>query len=458
MLLIGTVMAWKRVQAERKGGGMPAYIALFALFIVAIFAINRTNLRVIQADMVYKRAEPFERAANSAPPDQRPSLYDQAIAIYEHAVELAPTEDFYYLFLGRAYLEASSAQTDQTRRDELLQTAQERLQTAQEINPLNTDHTANLARLHTRWADQLQGDERTQKIAVAEDYYAGAMALSPQNSIIRNEYARLAYVFKQDCDESISRYEESSEIDPFYVTTRFETGEIQIACANLLGGEQRDAYFEAAIKSFTDGFAIEGTGRQKREQSDPRRWFQLAQLYQELDQYDEAISAYNNAIDLENRQVPAWNTLLQMALLYEQKGDIDQALETANAALVQAPDNNQATIQNLISRLRGETAQPINPTVDPPTDPADLAGKPRIQLVGDRPAAELEPADRNGMYATDQLPGIANPESEYEAVIVTEKGDIRILLYNRQAPLTVNNFVFLATQGFLRWCRFPIGY
>ena len=36
----------------------------------------------------------------------------------------------------------------------------------------------------------------------------------------------------------------------------------------------------------------------------------------------------------------------------------------------------------------------------------------------------------------------------YQAVIATAKGDIRIQLYDDQAPLTVNNFVFLARQGF----------
>ncbi|MCD6520765.1 MAG: peptidylprolyl isomerase [Anaerolineae bacterium] len=37
---------------------------------------------------------------------------------------------------------------------------------------------------------------------------------------------------------------------------------------------------------------------------------------------------------------------------------------------------------------------------------------------------------------------------EYEAVLKTEKGDIRIKLFADKAPRTVNNFVFLARQGF----------
>ena len=36
----------------------------------------------------------------------------------------------------------------------------------------------------------------------------------------------------------------------------------------------------------------------------------------------------------------------------------------------------------------------------------------------------------------------------YTATLHTEKGDIKLQLYSDKAPLTVNNFIFLATQGF----------
>ena len=39
-------------------------------------------------------------------------------------------------------------------------------------------------------------------------------------------------------------------------------------------------------------------------------------------------------------------------------------------------------------------------------------------------------------------------DKEYEAVFTTEKGEIRFRLFDDEAPITVNNFVFLATQGF----------
>jgi cyclophilin family peptidyl-prolyl cis-trans isomerase len=41
-----------------------------------------------------------------------------------------------------------------------------------------------------------------------------------------------------------------------------------------------------------------------------------------------------------------------------------------------------------------------------------------------------------------------NPSKKYAAILHTVKGDIKIELFAAQAPVTVNNFVFLARDGF----------
>lgn len=67
---------------------------------------------------------------------------------------------------------------------------------------------------------------------------------------------------------------------------------------------------------------------------------------------------------------------------------------------------------------------------------------------GTRPLAALEPAARNGYY-TEYPDMTLDTSKDYEAVIsVFGKGDMRLALYDDEAPLTVNNFIFLADQGF----------
>ncbi len=41
-----------------------------------------------------------------------------------------------------------------------------------------------------------------------------------------------------------------------------------------------------------------------------------------------------------------------------------------------------------------------------------------------------------------------NPSKKYTAIMHTNRGDIQIELFAAQAPITVNNFVFLAREGF----------
>ncbi len=68
-------------------------------------------------------------------------------------------------------------------------------------------------------------------------------------------------------------------------------------------------------------------------------------------------------------------------------------------------------------------------------------------IESSRELAALDPAERDGYF--DNAPGmVIDTDAEYQAVIQTEKGDIRLKLFADQAPMTVNNFVFLANQGF----------
>lgn len=43
---------------------------------------------------------------------------------------------------------------------------------------------------------------------------------------------------------------------------------------------------------------------------------------------------------------------------------------------------------------------------------------------------------------------IIDPDKDFKAVLHTDKGDIKINLFEEEVPKTVNNFVFLANEGF----------
>lgn len=97
----------------------------------------------------------------------------------------------------------------------------------------------------------------------------------------------------------------------------------------------------------------------------------------------------------------------------------------------------------LIASACSPTATPTVVATPEPTTP------PPTQTVAapTSPAATSDPAARNGMY-TAAPPMQIDPQKYYVATLVTEKGDITLELYADKVPHTVNNFVFLAREGF----------
>lgn len=96
--------------------------------------------------------------------------------------------------------------------------------------------------------------------------------------------------------------------------------------------------------------------------------------------------------------------------------------------------------------------QPITPT-----EPISMGVRPVLTDDGSRPLAELEPAQRNGVFG--QAPDmVIDPDTIYLATISTAKGDIVLELYGQEAPIAVNNFVVLSQLGFYdAMPLFPVG-
>lgn len=72
------------------------------------------------------------------------------------------------------------------------------------------------------------------------------------------------------------------------------------------------------------------------------------------------------------------------------------------------------------------------------------------------PSNDLESKGNKAMDKTNmEKPSqIINLNSTYTAIMNTSKGEIKIKLYNKEAPLTVNNFVYLAKNNFYNGLKF----
>ncbi len=122
-------------------------------------------------------------------------------------------------------------------------------------------------------------------------------------------------------------------------------------------------------------------------------------------------------------------------------------------------------MSKLIAMLRGRTASvgiivtlvmallviaacamPGSPTPEAAADATEATAPEAAAPDAAAPATD-EVAARDGMF--DAAPEMSiDPAKFYYATLKTEHGDIKLQLYADRAPVTVNNFVFLAREGF----------
>ncbi|MFQ6020127.1 MAG: peptidylprolyl isomerase [Dehalococcoidia bacterium] len=84
---------------------------------------------------------------------------------------------------------------------------------------------------------------------------------------------------------------------------------------------------------------------------------------------------------------------------------------------------------------------------------AGTGGTQRTQDV-ERPTPRPEETPSPGVPYKDGPKQVLNSGKQYEAVLKTDKGEIRIEMFADQAPEAVNSFVFLAQEGFYNGLEF----
>ncbi len=352
---IALMVEMKHLPAAWSAPGGWGLIAILPAILVAFFWINYSNLSPIRADIVYKQADPWDRQGQ----------WDVSIAHYKHTLDLVPTEDFYYLWLGRAFLEKSKSanattapllnertqlegilnlnvqQTAGLGRTDLLHAARAVLTRARQINPLNTDHSANLARLMRTWADMTTDPAQKKQFAdQASQYYVEATSLSPHNAILWNEWATIDLYLKGDPDAALKKLDESIRLDTQFDQTYLLIGDTYMNKKDL------DKAAEAYQKVLTlrpDLAQAQGV---------------LAYIYAQQGKLAEAIQANLKLINMSPADPNIWNTHKNLALLYQQTNDFPSAINQAQIAASTAPTNDRLQLQAYATQLRAQLAAP----------------------------------------------------------------------------------------------------
>ena len=421
-LASGCVLAWRRLREPRSaimGRPLATASAAVLLSVAAFFVIGRINIAQVRADTFYKQGQNFDAAA----------AWAESADLYRRALAVRPNEDHYMLFLGRSLLERAthapqtealagpaeptlqdvlSLNAEEIKRlgtDGLLRMARAVLLRAQEANPLNTDHTANLARLYRRWS-RLTADpqQRMPSLEKSLDYYSAALSLSPNIAHLWNEQGEIL--------ASLNRLEEAESglLHSLTIDNRFENTYALLADLYIQTGEtekrnqildrgleelpnslpllsqkgaaqSRAGDLEGALATLTEAFEIHPT-----DLNSARNLIVLARL---LDRPDEAIqwadraisliesghggkeqvdSVYRQIVEMNSQYGPIQESVevllrlfslapndyripVQLARLHAEMGDNERARQYGETALTLAPDNDKPEIRSFIDSL-----------------------------------------------------------------------------------------------------------
>ncbi len=315
-------------------------LATAAIAVVAALATGyMSNTRSIQADMLYKIAVSWDNRQQ----------WDMSIPMYERAIALAPFEDQYYLFLGRAYLGLTATIPDRVERTSALKDALSKIEAAQKLNPLLPDHAANLARL-SKLAAQTVPDSAEAAVYAddADDYYAQALRLAPNSVDLWNEWTRFDLTVRQDYQGALEKLQTSISLDDQFNDTYLLLGD----CWTLTGNNETDAIrqrtdYEKAAGYYRQAIAAEGPDT---PQSLNAR-LSLGDVELRLGDWDAAIATYEDLLQYATEGGDIWVVYNSLAQAYLNKGDKATALDYASLALNTAPEGRKAEVQALIDTL-----------------------------------------------------------------------------------------------------------
>ncbi|MFO7633103.1 MAG: tetratricopeptide repeat protein, partial [Caldilinea sp.] len=358
----GTVYVWPALRERTlpaAGRVWGAVTAGAVSVMLAAFLIYTVNVNLVRADIVYKQGQQFDSQGN----------WLSSVELYKRALATRKTEDHYMLFLGRALLEQAKQSppagavalpdtltlddvlaltpdtVSQLGRTDLLRAAETVLLQAQRVNPLNTDHTANLARLYRTWADLLVDDpaNREEWLDASIAMYDTAVTLSPNAAHLWNERGNALLAAGQN-DEALASFEHSLGLDRLFDQT-------YLLLADFF---ERTGQSDQLLALLAQGTEVFGPGR---PQVTAQLLSYLSVIEARQGNLDAAADANRRLLELLPGNVQA---LRNLAIIMRDQGDLEQAMAYTREAIAASSSVDELTgLHQLAAELHqrlGDTA------------------------------------------------------------------------------------------------------
>jgi hypothetical protein len=407
----GRAVAGRRPRSASNPAALMIYAIVMLLGLAGVWFFNVDN---VYADMRFQQGQSYTDAPNTG--------LDQQIigmSFLLDAIRMEPEQDFYYLNLGRTLMnitdirrQTSEEPLGQAKPDakveellrlsdpfavqsfvqkpplELLSYAQAVLERARQINPLNKDHYANLARLHSFWYSRLDRDPNQLNQAI-EWYKQAHEQIAPQDVVILNEYAgaaalRATYAQSRN-DEAAAQadlalaqqlLEQSKQLDPRYGDTDTRLAELtrlqgkaaEATDRYLALLEQNPHALDSQINAIIEGLRDQPDQLKRlrdayaaaaaKQPNDAPLYSFMGLLSVRAGDLPQAADSYAKLTQLQPNSLEArrnYTLVLSDTQQYQQA--TDEALKMlALAQQQQAPQEQTAAIQGLIEYLKARAA------------------------------------------------------------------------------------------------------
>jgi tetratricopeptide (TPR) repeat protein len=335
----------------------------YALMLLAAFwTVSSSNITPIKADIYLKQGIAQERNYR----------WNEGIRLVTRAIDTDPDEETFYLNLGRILFGKANSSNDLIEKNAIFEKIRETMERAHSLNPMNTDHIANLGLLYLRWAEFDPTPEgRRKKLSVSSSYFQKALEKSPRKTIIINNWARVLAA-EGNFDEEIKKLNHSLSLDNKFTGTYIALGDIY-----GMHGKPKESLqaYEKAVEydQFNaDAMAMLGLmyfkeGRLKESLELTRKAVELrpslmkAQsllglIYFKLGRFQEAIDANLKVLSMRPSDVGAHRNLV---IIYEQIGRRDSAIKHLESAIFYAPPQEKQQLEQILQYMKA--GKPLAP-------------------------------------------------------------------------------------------------
>jgi tetratricopeptide (TPR) repeat protein len=337
-------------------------LACLALAFILVPNVSVSAVGVVEADIIYKDAQALASGTTLA----------QSIQRFQQALDMQPNQDYYLLFLGRSFLEYAKTIQDPARQEQVLGEAEDALLRARNINPLQTDHTANLARLHQSWATLVSDPStRIEHYKKSLDFYSVVVRMSPNTVHLYDQYAQAeleyaSFLKVQNQPEAAAEATRAAQdkvgqaltIDPVFCFSYAVRAQTQ----SEWSAEAKDA-LEALKYAPTCGDVFVQEGRATAMQA----------LFDAGDRANSggAGEQYVSLLENEARTDPTVELYTALTNYYSTAGQIDKAVQAADGAIGLIPTSDTTTLQKYKNFRTGlaSVQQAINAVKATPDDP-----------------------------------------------------------------------------------------